>query len=79
MSYRVNASSCAGAVSVPVASLERAWANAEALASAGHKNIVIIDAGTGMPVRRQPTLFMEGRAGMQHSNKCPDRACAREI
>lgn len=59
MSYRVNASCGAGAVSVPVSSSDGAWAKAEALASAGHRNIVIIDAGTGMPVRRQSTLSME--------------------
>lgn len=62
MSYRVNASSSAGAVSVPVSSSEDAWAKADALASKGHMNIVIIDAGTGMPVRRKPALS-EGAAG----------------
>ncbi len=56
MSYRVNASCGAGAVSVPVSSSDDAWAKADALASKGHKNIVIIDAGTGMPVRRGSTI-----------------------
>ncbi len=55
MSYRVNASCDAGAVSVPVSSSDAAWAKADALASHGHRNIVIIDAGTGMPVRREST------------------------
>lgn len=55
MSYRVNASCGAGAVSVPVSSSDDAWAKADALASKGHRNIVIIDAGTGMPVRREST------------------------
>lgn len=57
MSYRVNASSSAGAVSIPVCFLDDAWAKAETLASKGHRNIVIIDAGTGMPVRYNPALF----------------------
>lgn len=80
MSYRVNASSRAGAISVPVSSSDDAWAKADALASKGHMNIVIIDAGTGMPVRRKLTVS-EGAAGMtvlsgQISGRggCPDSA-----
>ena len=56
MSYRVNASCDAGAVSVPVSSSDDAWAKADAFAFHGHRNIVIIDAGTGMPVRRKLTV-----------------------
>jgi len=57
MSYRINASCAAGAVSVPVSSSDDAWAKADALANNGYRDIVIIDAGTGMPVKRKSTVF----------------------
>ena len=52
MSYFVNASSSEGAISVPVISLQEAWAKLDELAARGYANLVIIDAGTGEPVRK---------------------------
>ena len=52
MSYLVNAASNDGAISVPVISLEEAWAKLDELAAEGYTNIVIMDAGTGEPVRK---------------------------
>jgi len=51
MSYRVNASSSAGAVSITAFSLEEAFEKADELKAKNFANVVIIDAGTGLPVK----------------------------
>jgi hypothetical protein len=55
MMYRVNASSTAGAISVSASSLEEAQAKADELKAKDYTNIVIINAGTGEPLKKGGT------------------------
>ncbi len=51
MSYHVNAANASGAVSVPTLSLDQARAKAEEFKAQGYTNVVIVDAGSGTPIR----------------------------
>lgn len=51
MSYHVNASSNDGAMSVPTLTLEQALAKAEEFKAKGYMGVIIVDAGTGEPLR----------------------------
>ena len=55
MTYHVNASSSDGAVSEPALTLEQAQTMAAGFKAKGYVSVVIVDAGTGAPVRSHTT------------------------
>ena len=80
MSYHVNASCSDGAVSEPALTLEQAQTISDEFKAKGYMSVVIVDAGTGMPVRGHPVSIKVSSATVETPPSAPvgDNASSQE-